>query len=206
MSEVEWSEESEEAPRKKRGIPKWVWLGCGGGCLVALILAVVLVVLGFKAWDKMRDPEYTWENVVKILPYDERPEGYQPVVGMGIFGQSTFVFEVGELGTVMNVQSVANHEGLDMQFDPDSMVNKIGITDTEVGTIELQGRETRVMRLQRWAPDSDEGEGGGSIRVDVTGDGSVYAFVEIISNRGDGSVSDELVQDILEPFDVWRGK
>ena len=45
MSEdLEWSE-VEEAPKKKRGIPAWVWWGCGGGCLLATAAMIIVGIL-----------------------------------------------------------------------------------------------------------------------------------------------------------------
>ena len=213
MSEVEWSEESEEAPQKKRRIPKWVWIGCGGGCLVALILIVVLAIIGGMWVKNMADPEYAWPKVEQILPHDERPEGYTPRGG-GLFGREAYIVIVEGLDGVFMVQRFGTNEELDQQFDPDSPANKglfgLGeISNTEVGTMEIQGRETRFMRFNAWVPESAKEDGqvsGASIRVDVTGNGSIPCQIQITIEGQEDKIPVETVCGLLEPFDVWRGK
>ena len=53
--ELEWGGE-EELPKKKRGcfLPFWLW-GCGGGCLLAMVLSIGATLL--PSWQASRlDP------------------------------------------------------------------------------------------------------------------------------------------------------
>jgi hypothetical protein len=75
-------------PRQKTS--PWLYIGCGCGLLVALVLAgiVGLTVLGYK---KGKDVEETFKDPVKraaktkeILHYDTLPEGYYPMGGFSV--------------------------------------------------------------------------------------------------------------------------
>lgn len=209
--ETEWEEEGDKAPRKKRGIPKWVWLGCGGGCLLAMIAAVIVIILSVQAWKRMNDPEYVWPQVEKILPFEERPAGYDPK-GMGFFGTGTYFVEIAGSDCILMVQRHPTQEAFEQQFDSDSMANTgfmgLGkISNAELGTIEIQGREARCMRFHAYTGESDdERTGGASIRIDLTGNGSVLGAVQVMAPRSVEPITDAKVQDLLAPFDVWRDK
>jgi len=62
----------------------------------------------------------------------------------------------------------------------------------------------RILRFRNWAPGADEEDGGQpSMRVDVTGSGAIPVAVQIMASE---DVTDERAQELLAPFDVWRGK
>src|ERR1700752_3085515 len=75
MAETDW-QDPEEAPKKKRRGPTWVWWGCGGSCLLFTIVGVVVLVLGASVVKNLLDPEKAWPGVREVLPYDERPPGW----------------------------------------------------------------------------------------------------------------------------------
>ncbi|MEW6073683.1 MAG: hypothetical protein AB1726_13955 [Planctomycetota bacterium] len=212
MSDVEWTEEAEEAPRKKRRIPKWVWIGCGGGCLLAVGLAVAAAVAGTLFFQKGKDPEYVWPRVDRVLPFDERPAGYR-AYGQSIAGTETWFLLDEAAGRMIFVQVFPNRAALDDLFDPESRSNRGlfgvgGISDAEPGEVEIQGRSTRCLRFFPWVPgsakeDSDEPQGA-TIRVDLSGDEERYVSVQITLPTREERVSDELVRELLQPFDVWH--
>lgn len=83
MSESQFTDEMEGLEKKKSGIPFWVW-GCGGGCLVMLILLIGIGGYLFNTISELQDPEMAWPAVAEYLPFDERPD-------MTIFGGPTFM-------------------------------------------------------------------------------------------------------------------
>ena len=209
---AEWGDEGGAPPKKKGGIPKWVWIGCGGGCLLALIAIAALGIFAFSVGKKFTDPEYAWEQLETLLPYDERPAGYTPLGG-GFFKTENYVIKADGSQLFAILMRLPGSSEFDDVFDPDSMSNRgvMGfgeITDAEHGTIELQGRETRCMRFNAWVPESakEEGYEGASIRVDLKGEGANYVLIQFTLS-GDGErVEDEDVIAFLEPFDVWRDR
>lgn len=63
-----WDVKLEDAPLKKSGVPGWVW-GCGGGCMLTLLL-----VIGATWWFGSKlvkgfGPEAAWPQVAEIMPY-----------------------------------------------------------------------------------------------------------------------------------------
>lgn len=72
-----WDVKLEDAPQKKSSVPGWVW-GCGGGCLLVLLL-----VIGATWWiaskvQAMIDPENAWPEIAKLMPYGPLgPDGVQ---------------------------------------------------------------------------------------------------------------------------------
>ena len=76
-----------EAPRKKKGgIPTWVWVGCGGGCLLIIIAIVVLGFLGKQFVENAMDPEKQLPNLQQVLPFEEQPANLEMNMGMDMFG------------------------------------------------------------------------------------------------------------------------
>ena len=204
MNDTEWPE---EAPaEKKSGVPKWVWFGCGGGCIVALLLAAVASFFFMTFIKDAQDPEKVWPLVAEALPFDERPEGWT-VSGGGLMGTNQIVMipEGGE-GMAM-LYTFPNSEGLNELFDPESMANNmvmLSIENAEAGEIEVQGRKARTLRFEAPAPGTDKAIP--SLRIDLTGDGNVYVCLQVFKQGGTEPVADEDVRRMLEPFDVWRGK
>jgi hypothetical protein len=209
MAETDW-QDPEEAPKKRR-IPKWVWWGCGGSCLLVTIIGVVVLAVGARFLKEFLDPEKAWAGVREVLPYDERPAGWEARGGT-IAGVGQYYLKppkpAPELVLILRFREPAD---IDSLFDPESPHNrgvlKIGqIRDPRPGTIELQGREVRCLHFRNWMPDDDDKEESDlpSLRIDVTGTGGVPAVVQI--NGETDEVTNERAQELLAPFDVWRGK
>jgi hypothetical protein len=207
MSEVEWSAEGEEAPVKKKRVPSWLWWGCGGGCLLAVIAMIAISLLGVRFFKDATDPEKVWPAVQALLPFDERPEGWT-AGGKTVFGVGQYHLRPPGGEPYMILHRMPGPAERDALLDPESPQNKgIGgfgkIQDPEKGTVEIQGRGAPCLRFRPWVP-GDENDVS-TIRVDLTGEGDQPVLVEIVV-EGSEPVSDETVQELLEPFDVWRGK
>ena len=214
MSEVEWSAEGEEAPRKKKRVPAWVWWGCGGGCLLATLVAIIASIAIGKFVKDSLDPETVWARVHEALPHDQRPEGWNatgmkiPLAGMG-----QYILDPPRTDAAMILFTFRGQKEFEDMFDPASPANKglfgLGEIQTpETGTIEIQGRTVRCLRFQAWLPESarEEGVAGASIRVDLTGNGDQHVMVQVTAEGDQERIPDELVQELLAPFDVWRGR
>ena len=202
MNDIEWPD---EAPKKKGGIPKWVWFGCGGGCLLALIAGAIAAFFMVRFVKDMQDPEKVWPLVQEALPFDERPADWE-VIGGGALGTYEIVMIPPGGGPAAKLFSYTQGGQLDELFNPESVVNNIpmmSLKDMESSTVEIQGRSVRCMRFL--GPDPVSLDTQPSIRVDLSGEGTRYVGFQM-SMRGTDPVPDETLQGMLEPFDVWRGK
>jgi hypothetical protein len=168
------------------------------------------------------DPEKAWEHTQELLPHDQRPEGWD-ARGLVLRGFGTIILTPPRQRTpdgkdvpadgILIVTRFRTREELDAAFDPGSLQNRglLGfgeIRDPEPGTIEIQGRTVRCLRFKAWLPDyaRDEPGDGSSLRVDVTGQGPRPVVVQIVRQGEEEKVPDELAQELLKPFDVWRGR
>src|SRR5262249_40196208 len=105
MADTTWSSEEPTAPKKK-SIPTWVWF-CGGGCLLAVLVAIVGIALAIPMVARMKDPKVQWERLAHILPYDEQPPELTPTMGFG-FGLGASMEQVqlqDSRGFMITVQS-----------------------------------------------------------------------------------------------------
>jgi hypothetical protein len=214
MSEVAWSEEATEAPRKKRRIPPWVLWGCGCGCLVALILAGILVVVGVRIAKEAADPEIAWARVDELLPFEQRPEGCE-VGGLtiDILGFGQYHLQPPGEPFLLLLQRMPSKEAIDRWLDPDSRENQgiFGVNkihEAEPGTIEVQGREVPALRCKAWLPEKahDRGAAGASIRLDLSSANGPPIQLQIIAADGRDRVEDADVARLLAPFEVWQGR
>ena len=209
MSEVEWSEEGEEAPKKKRGLPKWLWIGCGGGCLVAIVLVVLAIVFIVPAVRDMANPEKQWPNLEKVMPFDERPEDLRLLMGMPIpFVMDQFVLigpDESFTATVMSFKSASPAE-LDQMFSDSGQGAPFGVgapEDPELGAIEIQGEGVRCLRYSGigGVPDGKQGPG---VRLDISIDGGRVAVVDMRRQGSEDPLSDEEIRAFFAHFDLWR--
>jgi hypothetical protein len=222
MAETTWTEEEASAPKKKK-VPTWLWF-CGGGCLLAVLIAVVGIGLMIPAVTKAIDPEVQWERLAKILPYDERPPELKPKMGFGIsVGTSMEQVQLEDSrGFVITIQSHGGTAGSDArqkmfssekpEFPEDVFVMKF--EDVRPGTVEVQGRELRALRMRMefsaWMkailPKKAEGQLGkmGSMAfVDVTPEGKGgLVLLEMIKFTNPEPISDEEIRTFLKPFHV----
>jgi len=223
MVETSWTEEAAAAPRKKK-VPIWLWF-CGGGCLLAVLIAVAALVLLVPAVKKAADPEAQWERLARILPYDHRPAELKPQMGFGLgLGASMEQVQLEDSrGFQITVQS---HEGASgsqarremfpaegaPRFPENVVVMKF--KDVESGKVEVQGRELPLLRMRmefagwmmKLMPKQAEGELGrmGSMAfIDVTPEGAEgLVLVQVVKLKNPEPVSDEEIRDLLEPFRI----
>jgi len=212
-AEIPWGAD-EEAPARRRGLPRWVLYGCGIGCLVGLIALGGLGWLTYRIAKEASDPEIVWSKIDALLPYDERPAGWQAHgVSFSMFGYGQFMLEPRDEPFALLVLRLPNARELSKMLDPDTRANQgvfgIGeIQDAEPGTLTVQGRETRCLRFRAWAPKSlkEKGFQGASVRVDLSGDGAEPVLVQIIGEGDVGRVEGADVERLLAPFHVWEGR
>lgn len=208
MSETEWTENDVAAETaKKKGIPWWVW-GCGGGCLLfVLVTAGAVAVLGPKLaqWaEDMSDPEVQWPKVAEYLPYDERPEHIEMVMGLDIPGQKQWTMMDNENGLLGQLFVMDKTAGGDM-MRPGSAANAIGVSGEESGLMVVQGVEVDAMFFKMTVPLQGEAVGP-AVRVDLSGSSKNAVILQVTVPDGEGTVSEEDVELFLAPFDVWRNR
>ena len=75
---------------EKKGIPPWMWVGCG---CVGAIAALVLIVAGLGFWgaqkareigEAMNDPEARADKALEVLGAEALPEGYFTVTAVSV--------------------------------------------------------------------------------------------------------------------------
>jgi len=214
MAETAWSEE-EAGPPKKRGIPTWLWF-CGGGCILAVLLGVVALGLGYRFFKKATDPELQKQALAKILPYDEWPAEMKPKFGFKLVGEQ-YAFD-DTRGFEEQIQLHTGHEGAEgrkglfhsehPKFPQNLVVMKF--QDPTPGTVEVQGRELRLIRMKLELADFIK-----SIDKDTKGKLPSMAFVDltpedldgmlllmITRKHGDEPIQDDEIREILKPFHV----
>jgi hypothetical protein len=215
MTETAWSEE-EAVPPKKRGIPTWLWF-CGGGCLLAVVLAIVAFGLVYRFVSKGMDPELQKQALAKILPYDEWPPEMKPVFGMQMIGEQ-YSFE--DLrGFQEQIQLHRGRDGVEgrkglFESDPPKFPQNLGVMkfeDMKPGTVEVQGRDLRVIRMRvelaaiitRFMDKDSKKELPSMAFVDLTPqDLEGMLLLQITRRRGDEPITDDEIREILKPFHV----
>lgn len=165
MSEVDWGTEANEAPKKTSRIPKWAWF-CGGGCLLALIAAVVIGVLVVVRFRDMMDEEKQAAELQQVLPFEALPEGHR-IVGIGAFagfmpgvddawmihvdGGETQV-QISRYTRSASAEMRENIRSGDLGGEAKQQFGPIGIHELAHGEVEVQGRTLPWMRFQTFAP------------------------------------------------------
>lgn len=202
--------EDEEARPRRRGLPKGVWFACGCGCLVVGLALVGVLVFTTVAVRRGTDPERVWPRVQETLHFDERPEGVELEFGMPFASLLPFdqiVLRDVETGARIFVYSSEDPAVVAelMAERPESTPLGFGEpVEPETGTMEIQGREVETLRFQgfRGQPFSDEL--GPGVRLDL-GRTDVTHVVVQLSRPGEPLTGEE-VEEILAPFDLWRGR
>jgi len=221
MSAAEWgSEIGELAQPPKKRIPGWVW-GCGAGCLLFTLVAVLALVVAFRFFAKAVDQEAQWEKIQVVLPFDQRPPGV-----------SVFAFPIKLEGTSMwflndmsrSMQGVLFHSPPSSDasrtrselLDPAQEVSLggFGRIDPQAGEVEVQGRRLPCLRYRQTAGAGDGGFLGGfqsalqgsSLVVDLAPEGSEELLALILTKGGTNQpVSDAELRAFLEPFHIPGG-
>jgi hypothetical protein len=205
VSEQAWGDEETVGARTKRTVPKWVWWGCGGGCLVATLIVALVAVFMLRTVRESMDPEKQWPKLAEILHFDERPD-LELQVGIGFAGVDRFILEdrTGErMGTVLAYPPAARGE-FDKFLSPDGELpfGMGRLREAEEGTITVQGREVPAVRFT--GVESEPNSRAAGIRIDLTGSGAPRGFE--LRHSGSERVEDADVESFLARFDVWRGR
>lgn len=211
MTETNWGES--EAPVRKKSIPTWLWF-CGGGCLLALVLAIAGGAWGVSLFKDAMDPEKQWPNVQAILPYDEQPPELQLVWG-STFPMDVFVFldQRGYGAMLFRFAESDAHEVREQLLNPEFKGGFMGAgarKDLQAASVDVQGRELPVLRFYQSGGGEPSGPGappnagsGASIVVDLSDPGDVRPLVlQLVRHDGDEPISDDEVRQFLEPFHV----
>lgn len=206
MSETTWSEEGdrERAPKKK-GVPSWVWWGCGGGCLLLTLALAALGVFAARTFRASTDPEKQWPKLGEVLHFEQRPAGLELAFGLSLGADQFHLLdaEKGLRATLIEFPPTADSDYRQL-MNPDASL-PLGLgqpIEPEEGTLSIQGKVVPCLRFTRIKPEPEEGEGPG-IRVDLTGERSRPRTLEL-RRRAAGRIEDAEVEAFLAPFQVWR--
>lgn len=204
MAGEEWANEP-EVPKKKGGLPKWLWF-CGGGCLIAVVLAAIAGMFMVRQIKEAADPEKQWGRVAEYIEYDARPTGWS-IFGLGMVpGMDGFVFMDLSSGRSVNwmilpaSEASSREEIFNEDFDGGGIPQVNQLSDTELGELEIQGRTLQVLRFTQNALGT-----GKQICafVDITPEEEQGLWLlQIVLPPGSGRVSDEFVRDFLAPFHI----
>jgi hypothetical protein len=206
MQDSDWG----EAPKKERRIPTWAWWTCGGGCLAVLLVGLLLVFFVVGRVREATDPEKVWAEVAEVLPHDERPAGWETMLGGSVLGVGQYHLLPAEpSGCHFMIQIFPSASMLDPNFDPDAPQNQgafgVGrLREAEQGTFVLQGREVRSLSF---LGGTGSGSGGAGLRLDLSGgEAGPHVFVQILTPTRGEKLSNEEIEHLFAPFDVWRGR
>ncbi len=204
MSE-EWAGEIDEKPRKKGGVPAWIWWGCGIGCLAMILLAVAAVGGMFWVGKQAVDPEKQWANLREVIYFEERPQNLD-IIGLNLLFMHQYTLTSHAEGAQVNIMVFRGSASGDFdemfKEDPAGTPFDLGAPkDPEVGEMELQGETVRFIRYS--------GLGGqplgGGMRIDLTKPGGKATMAQWqYLDRDAGPPTDEQVRDFFEPFDLWK--
>ena len=121
----DWSPPMKEDQARARGraFPLWIW-GCGGGCLMVLVIVFgAMFWLGNKMYEQI-GPEAAWPVIAEVMPYGpERPDGYMPML-----------IDVGNLQGFMTMFPGVSEEDvadIDVPVDQQLIINRIDGTELD---------------------------------------------------------------------------
>lgn len=215
MADTAWTEETTSGPPKKK-IPTWLWF-CGGGCILAVLVAVVALGFGYRFFKRATDPELQKAAIAKILPYDAWPPEMKPVMGFQIVGeQYTFEDSRGFQEQIQLHRGRDGAEGRKKMFDAEHPefpkdLAVMEFQDLKGGTVEVQGRSLPVLRMRlrftgimaKFMPKEAKDRMGCMAFVDITPDDlEGMLLLQVTRTNGDDPVSDDDVRNILKPFRV----
>jgi hypothetical protein len=194
-----WGEDSGEPARPKRRIPGWVWWGCGGGCLLVTLIAVLLVFLSVRLVRDATDPEKQWPRLAEVLAFDERPANLELEFGLGIGADQ---FHLVDHAQRLRATLIAYPE---TGSDEDHLDEPLPANDPERGVLSVQGREVPVLRFESLSFEPKTAALGPGIRLDLSSASGRARTIEL-RRLGSGRIEDAEVEAFLAPFDVWRGR
>ena len=230
MSEtLDWGTEANAEPKPKKRVPTWAWF-CGGGCLLALIVAGVAAVVAINIGRKAMDQDAQWEALAQVLPYDSKPEGavifgmsWAPGIehGWQIQRGQDLIVQVLVLGGSTAEQLREQLETPEDAMKLKELAGLLGSSDGSSGKLVIQGREVTFARFtpKGETEDSEPQDESGSSRkvmeqigrslnpptvvLDLSTAGS-DDFVLLTYKRlaGSGPVTDEELLGFLAPFHI----
>jgi hypothetical protein len=161
MSDVDWGSEGKELPKPKKRVPLWVWI-CGGGCLLAVIALVAVIVFVASKASHMMNQDEQWAKLAKVLPFDEKPQDVM-IVGTGEF--ASMAPGIDDMWQIQNKsgrwqaqilkfsgsKAAEQRKGLatgDLGDDARARLGPFGIFELEHGQVDVQGRSLPWVRFQ----------------------------------------------------------
>jgi hypothetical protein len=205
MTAEEWAD-SPEVPKKKRGLPGWLWF-CGGGCLIAVVLAVVGGFFMVGRFKQALDQDAQWEKLAATIEMDDRPSGWM-IVGMDFVPMipfDGFVF-TDNSGRTFNLMILPPKEAGEMEevfsgdFQGGSFLGLQSMEEVTQGTIDIQGKEFPVVRFTQTVV--VQGKQSGAL-IDITPeDSSDFWLLQAVVPGDQGAVTDEYITKFLAPFHI----
>lgn len=216
LADDDWGD-LESLPPPRSAAPRWL-LFCGGGCLVLVIASIVLLKSGFDWYRAATDEEQQWPRVAEVLPFDERPPGFELQLGMSFRGYQGFWFtskdradgatepDDGQVpprrSVFLLVVAAADRSA--------ALVETRGSSEAEVeveeGEIEIQGRRLPLVRSVSPAAPGILGTEGqpalATLQVDLSRKDATEGLLLVVQGRADDPPTDEEVREFLAPFHV----
>lgn len=218
MSERPLQDVLSDAP-PRRGVPGWIW-GCGGGCLLLMVLVVGFTVFTFNQLQKAMGPDAAWPVIQSVMPYEEpHPEG----LGAYVVDPSAMARKVGgwfgateeDLAEVPNVQVfgfLREPENTNYLFtlwrDTSTPAPSIDGSGNSV-EFELQGKTVRAY-IQR--PEANQEDvAGANVGIRTNSDALMLdlgprtgGHLTLMVQGQGGAASAADVVAVLQPFDLWK--
>jgi hypothetical protein len=209
MTEVEWGSEGKEAPKKKKAIPGWAWF-CGGGCVLALIAAVVLGIVAFVFGREAMNQETQWDALRQVIQVDEPDPDDRIIFGLGFTpgveeawqisskdgtGQANLMVYSGDMAAKLR-EAIETGENADLVKQA---LGVLGDSKATAGTTTLQGREFKSLSFQ---PKDASIVNPAMVAIDATPEGD--ARIVLLGYRrmkaSDAPIAAEELETFFEPF------
>jgi hypothetical protein len=205
MTEADWG--SEGAGPKPKRIPTWLWF-CGGGCLIAIVLAVVAAVFAFQELKSLGDAEKQLPVLSEKVAHDPLPPEMHFEMRMPVLDWFVFSDERGYGWIIYAPGPAQAAEMRRMLLDPGftgSFFGQGGRKEPREAVVRVQGRDVRGVRCIQLGGGSQPGadHAGPSIVLDVTPEGqSGLVAVQLVRVSGEDEIGDDDVRELLRPFHV----
>ena len=198
MTDAEWA--GENPPPKKKAVPTWLWF-CGGGCLLAVVALVIVVMLAMKEIEFMGDTDKQWELLEDRIPFveEQRPE-WDMIGGTRIPFNGWMLTDAGTAIMIMDIGTGDSEEVRNQFFDENfdgSVFGMGGQDDKTVSTLEVQGTTVDVSQYTQ----TQGGTTSSIAIIDITAEEDVGLLLLMLTepNSSDG-FTDEKITSFLEPI------
>ena len=206
-------------PPKKRAVPSWLWF-CGGGCLLAILLVIVGGIFVFSKIEGATDGEVQWPLLNEVLPFDERPQNLEMMVGLHILNYDQFQLIETNHAWQFTVVTIEGDDGekarQELFYDeevhfPDSVGGQIDFEGLDRGELLTQGRELTVLRvdmkiaglLKRIIPEEGLAAASGSmVFMDFTRPDGEFVYGQVQTSGDSERPTDEQLRELLSSFDL----